>query len=184
MIGREPGVRVTKPWDPMLWRWGAQFLTHCTPAAHARNTEKLQRLSRMSRDLTERIETDLGLTGTLRHEGGLYLFSDAGQFADHSASVAADGQIRALTTDALVAREPALTDMSDRLVGGLFSPLDSVGDCHLFTRKMANILAEKFGVEFLFETAVTGFDPSGRRIAAAFPIAAPSRPKRCCCLPA
>ena len=34
VLGCEPGVRVTRLFDPALWRWGAEFLGHCSKGAH------------------------------------------------------------------------------------------------------------------------------------------------------
>ncbi|MER9896521.1 FAD-dependent oxidoreductase, partial [Mesorhizobium sp. M0119] len=45
IAGRDPSVKVSRPLDPALWRWGIEFLANCTPHAHHRNTETLQRLS-------------------------------------------------------------------------------------------------------------------------------------------
>lgn len=64
----------------------------------------------------------------------------------------------ALDRAALIEREPALADMSDRLADGLFSPTDSVGDCRLFTKNVADVLASEHGVKFLFGTRVTGLE--------------------------
>ncbi|SFN92813.1 D-amino-acid dehydrogenase [Thioclava dalianensis] len=169
LLRREPGIRVTRPTDPALWAWGAQFLRNCTASAHATNTSKLQRLSRMSRNLTQKIEADLGLTGSLRHEGGLYLFQNLAQFRAHAATLAqggarADDQMEVLDSDALIQRDPALATMPEHLAGGIYSPVDSVGNCHSFTKAVSEVIARKFDVALHFGTHVTGFETDGRTI--------------------
>jgi D-amino-acid dehydrogenase len=166
---REPGVRVTKYADPALWSWGARFLCHCTASAHARNTDKLQRLSRMSREVTQDLAIRLGLDDLVRHEGGLYLFQNEDQFREHAASVrggSADphGGMVVLDRAALIEREPALALVADKLTGGIYSPVDSVGDCHQFTCQVAEVLARDHAVTFRFDTRVTGFTRHGGTI--------------------
>ncbi|WP_145927882.1 FAD-dependent oxidoreductase, partial [Bradyrhizobium neotropicale] len=135
--GRDPSVKVTRLTDPTLWRWGVEFLLNCSPSAHRRNTDKLQRLSRYSRDLAAAAEVEMNLPAEIRHQGGLYLFQDKAQFSTYVASIEdhGDGSVEVLGRDALIAREPGLSGMSGRLVGGLFSATDSVGDCRLFTQR-------------------------------------------------
>ncbi|MDO6460950.1 FAD-dependent oxidoreductase [Granulosicoccaceae sp. 1_MG-2023] len=169
--GREPGLCISKLSDPALWRWGLHFLTQCTPAAHRANSAKLQRLARYSRELMRGIDAEPGLQETMRHEGGLYLFRDEAQFADHTkalgaAADSAQPQISVLDNSALLAREPALRNMPGKLAGGLFSTADSVGDCYGFCTAMAAYLQTNPDVNFLFGRAIDGFDRSGGRVSA------------------
>lgn len=162
VVGIEPGVQVTQLIDPTLWRWGAQFLSHCSNKAHLINTKKLQNLAMMSRDTTKVVEAELELAGLLRHEGGLYLFQNTDQFQNYVASLALQtevvkNQMHVLDHDALIRLEPSLANIANKLAGGVFSPLDSVGDCHLFTQKVAEVLVQKFDVELRFENVVNGF---------------------------
>ncbi len=165
LVGREPSVKVTRPFDPALWRWGVEFLRHCTPAANARNTSAEQRLSRFSRDRLAAAEAEMGLPVDTWHEGALYLFQDAAQFARYRAKLPEGGEITALSREELVAREPSLAAMGERLAGGLLSRIDSVGDCALFTRRTAAWLGGA-GVATRFETRVTGFASALGRITA------------------
>jgi D-amino-acid dehydrogenase len=159
LIGREPSVRVTKFWDPELWRWGIEFLRNCTSSAHHSNSQKLQKLSLFSSDLFKHIESDMGLIKETRHEGGLYLFRDADQFNAHVASLTDHGDLKIQVLDRaeLLAREPALADMEDHYLGGFFSQVDAVGDCHQFANRTHDYLLQTGQVDFLFNTAVTGF---------------------------
>ena len=169
LVGREPGVRVSTLTDPALWRWGLQFLRHCTAAQHTRNTTKLQRLARMSRELSKEIENDLGLQGLMRHDGGLYLFGQAEQFSAHAASLHAESDpsreaVMALQGQALLDREPALSHFPSRPAGGLFSPFDSVGDCHRFTVEAAHVLMQRWDVSFKFNQSVERIDHAADRV--------------------
>ncbi|MDF2140903.1 FAD-dependent oxidoreductase [Paenirhodobacter sp. CAU 1674] len=165
LLGRAPGIRVTRLMDPALWRWGVEFLRHCTTAANKVNTDKERRLSRYSRDMLQAAEAEMGLPAATWHAGALYLFQDAAQFRNYAAKVGAGAEITALSRDDLIAREPGLAAMRDRLAGGLLSRIDSVGDCHLFTGRTAAWAAEN-GVEFRYDTDVTGFARANGRITA------------------
>jgi D-amino-acid dehydrogenase len=157
LAGRDPSVRITQLWDPALWRWGLDFLRNCSPAAYRTNTAKLQRLSRFSRDLLATVEAEMNLPAETRHEGGLYLFQNAAQFDAYCASLDRhQDPVELLDRDELVKREQGLQRMAERLVGGLFSGTDSVGNCRLFTVRCRDYLAAAGQVEFMFDTAVTG----------------------------
>ncbi len=170
-LGRQSGVRVSRRFDPQLWRWGLGFISQCTTKRHLENTAKLQVLARYSRELSKTIEADLGLNQQLRHEGGLYVFRDTAQFGSYQASLAAYGgdglgELETLTADALVAKEPALKSLANELVGGLYSSVDSVGDCHDFALRVSQALQEKAAVVFHFDVEVTGFSEQSGRITA------------------
>jgi D-amino-acid dehydrogenase len=160
MMGREPSVRVTKFWDPELWRWGLEFIRNCTSSAHHSNSNKLQQLSLFSSELFKDIKADMGLPNAIRHEGGLYVFREADQFIADVASMADHGdvEVKVLDRAGLIECEPALAHLQDSYVGGFLSQVDAVGDCHLFTNLTHDYLVQTGQVEFLFDTTVTGFN--------------------------
>ena len=166
LLGREPSVRITRLWDPALWRWGIDFLRHCTPSAHRANTAKLMRLSRYSCDQLASFETDMGLPKETRQEGGLYLFQKTAQFQAHVSSLEDQdhGAQQVLDCDGLIAHEPGLASMAEMFVGGVLSPADAVGDCRLFTVRTHDYLAQTGRVTFMFNTTVTGFQRREARI--------------------
>ncbi|TXR50376.1 FAD-dependent oxidoreductase [Phyllobacterium endophyticum] len=65
--GSEPSVKISRFLVPALWHWGTEFLAHYPPNDEHRNTDKVQRLSRFSRDLIAAAETDMGLPKEARH---------------------------------------------------------------------------------------------------------------------
>ncbi|WP_295536377.1 FAD-dependent oxidoreductase [uncultured Thioclava sp.] len=160
MAGREPGVRVTRLGDPALWRWGLAFLRNCTRARHDANTDRLARLSAFSRETLRAVAQDLGLEDLLRHDGGLYLYSDAEDLARAAGAHGANSAqpMDALDRAALFDREGALALAQDRFAGALFSKRDSVGDCHVFTKGAAQDLATRGSVTFRYDSEVSGFD--------------------------
>tara|TARA_R110000751_G_scaffold4347_5_gene21264 strand:- start:3190 stop:4026 length:837 start_codon:yes stop_codon:yes gene_type:complete len=167
LAGRDPSLRVTRPMDPALWGWGLAFLHECTPRAHRANTARLQKLSRLGRSLLPAAEAEMALPPETRREGGLYLFQDRARFDRHAASLRGDdSDAEVLDRAALLAREPALARLSERLVGGLYSPADAVGDCRLFVERTCGHLRRTNRVALRFDRRVTGFRRAGRRIEA------------------
>ena len=107
----------------------------------------------------------MGLPVNTWHDGALYLFQDKAQFRSYAAKVSSGHEIEVLDRAALIALEPSLAAMGERLAGGLRSHIDSVGDCHLFTGRTGEWLNRE-GIEFRYETTVTGFKHKTGRIAA------------------
>jgi D-amino-acid dehydrogenase len=68
-----------------------------------------------------------------------------------------------LDRDGLARIEPALAGARDRLTGGLRLPNDETGDCHLFTRGLAEI-ARGLGVDFRFGQTIAALETDGGRI--------------------
>ena len=61
---------------------------------------------------------------------------------------------RVVSTDEVIAIEPALAPHRNTIVGGDFTPEDESGDVHLFTVALAERCA-RAGVEFRYSTRVT-----------------------------
>lgn len=164
LLGRAPALRVSKPFDPALWRWGLRFLAECTPRAALRNTDKLQRLSAYSISLLRDAAAQMGLAHEVEARGALYLFGQAEALSHHAARLP---EATVLDRDALIARDPALSTLAQSLAGGLLSPADAVGDCRRFTVRTADWLAEQ-GVGLRFGAQVSGFERADGRVSALY----------------
>ena len=60
--------------------------------------------------------------------------------------------------------EPALKRVADKIVGGLHFPDDESGDCHTFTKALAQ-MAEKAGARFQMQTTINRLEASSNGIA-------------------
>lgn len=157
LIGRAPGIRLTNLCDPALWTWGISFLRNCTPAAHRKNSAELRRLSMYSRNLLAQTEQEMDLPKDTQHNGGLYLFQDSEQFDNFSEEFEGDENFEILTPDGVVQKDPFFADIAQSLAGAIFSRIDSVGDCRLFTQRTSEYLRNKRNVQFRLNETVTGF---------------------------
>ena len=149
-------MRITKPLDLALWRWGREFMSY----ANARDYERLTRAKlSFARFCQTELEATLDATGvdcSFQHEGLLYVCrSEASLIAARARAtlVAAHGyDTRMLSRDEALALEPSLSNST--IVGATYAASDAQGDSRAFTRALAMWLAER-GVEFVWNEAVT-----------------------------
>ena len=129
---------------PSLWLWGLRFLRHSTPAHYRAATLANYRLAMDSLRQTQALRQRLGLNYQASQSGAIKLFRDDAAMA---AGVAAMGPLQALglaleslDSDALIAREPALAPIANKIAVALYFPADEVGDAYLFCQALARAL--------------------------------------------
>jgi D-amino-acid dehydrogenase len=76
---------------------------------------------------------------------------------------AGDLPFRVLDRAAALALEPALAEGGDGICGGILFPADESGDCHLFTRRLAEDF-ERAGGTLRLGSAIEGIEAEGDRI--------------------
>lgn len=139
------------------WVWLARMLAECDANRYAVNKERMVRLAEYSRDCLRawRLAEDWRYEG--RSLGTLQIFRTAAQWraAAKDTAVLDRCQVpyRMMRPEDCIEQEPALASRRDLLTGGLYLPGDETGDCHLFTRHLAQE-AEALGVQFLWDTHV------------------------------
>jgi len=148
-------------------RWMAAMLRNCSPERYAVNKERMMRVAEYSRGCLQQLRADTGLAYEHRTGGTLQLFRTQAQLDAVQRDIAVLEECgvpyELLDRDALARIEPALAGARDRLTGGLRLPNDETGDCHLFTRGLADI-ARGLGVDFRFGQAIDGLETDGGRI--------------------
>ncbi|WP_229722653.1 D-amino acid dehydrogenase [Xylophilus rhododendri] len=150
-------------------RWIAQMLRNCTAGRYAINKARMMRLAEYSRDCLRELRADTGIAYEQRTGGTLQLFRSQQQMdavgRDVEVLKACGVDYEVLGPDQLARVEPALASRGQPLAGGLRLPGDETGDCHLFTKALAE-LARKAGVQFRFGQDVTGIETTGDRVSA------------------
>ncbi len=143
------------------YSWMAEFVANI-PHYRA-NTIETTRLAIQGRkfmfDMAERENIDFDL----EKRGILHVYQDKAEF-DHASDVnklLIEGGLdrHAVTPDEIKAIEPAL---QGTFHGGFFTPSDSTGDIHKFTRGLADACVRR-GVKFILDADVTKLDASGSR---------------------
>jgi D-amino-acid dehydrogenase len=154
--------------DPAMLRWVFAMLRNCTAGRYALNKSRMVRLAEYSRDELVALRTRLGIDYDHRSQGTLQLFRTQKQFDDSASDIAVlkdyGVAYELLERNGCVGAEPGLAATRDRFVGGLRLPGDETGDCHLFTRALADRLPA-MGVEILYDTAIEALETEGGRIA-------------------
>ena len=149
------------------WRWMAAMLANCSASRYAVNKARMMRLSEYSRDCLRAWRAETGIAYDERSGGTLQLFRSQAQLdaAARDVAVLQDCGVPFELLDAAgVARvEPALAQASAPIAGGLRLPNDETGDCHLFTRQLAE-RARGLGVQLRTGCSVKALMHEGRRI--------------------
>ncbi len=154
--------------DPAMWAWALKFLRECPADRASANTANKVRLCLYSQSLfddvvrTEQIDFD-------RYSGGaLFLYRDAGHLERGIAAMSVltnNGvKLEALPPSRIVEIEPALSDEADKLAGAIYCPTDESGDCHKFTRALADRLSSMANVAFHYETNIKSIVSDGQRV--------------------
>lgn len=160
-------VQFRPGFDLFQYRWLLQFMAACTPDRARRTIDYLGALADRSKAVLHQsaalraMAFDWTQTGKLVVYSSETSFAAARRYAEQQAQSGTDK--RAVSTEECLALEPALASISDRLVGGLFSPGDEAGDACKFAAGMARLLPDD---ALLLDTDVTGLVREGRSIKA------------------
>jgi D-amino-acid dehydrogenase len=167
LVSAASPVRYLPSADPAEWVWLLRFLADCNDAKAADSTAKLLALSALSRTRLHALMDATGIAFHHARNGKLVIQSDA------ESQRAAEAQMRlqaamgcrqtALTAAECISLEPGLEAVQDRLVGGIHTPDEEVGDCHALCVGLHQVLAAS-GAEFLFGTQAA-LAMEGRRLA-------------------
>lgn len=140
------------------WIWCLAFLRECLPGRLPRNIRALVNMASYSRSVLQAMRSELGIRYDHLEKGIINFYRDAAEFdasqkaADLMREFGVDRRI--LSTEELVALEPALAPQSHRIVGGDYTASDESGDVYQFTTALAEKAAAA-GVEFRFSTQIT-----------------------------
>ena len=147
---------------PHLGRWGIEFLRNWSPENYERNTVKNLKLAAHSLEVLRSLRQETGIEYGGAAHGSLRVFRDPAALERALAWVeklpAASGvTFRRLTSDEIVAMEPALAPIGGGLAGGIHYPADEIGNAYKFCVGLAEH-ARRSGVEFRFRTPVSAIE--------------------------
>ncbi|GJH13540.1 D-amino acid dehydrogenase [Caballeronia novacaledonica] len=145
------------------YSWMGEFLRQI-PNYRA-NTAETVRLAIAAREHLFRIARDEKIDFDLERRGILHFYASRKEF-DAASKVneiltGAGLDRHAVTPEEIASIEPTLRGA---FRGGFFTPSDSTGDIHKFTRGLADACARR-GVEFRYDTSVTSIDEQAGRLA-------------------
>ncbi len=153
MQGESP-LRLRLRLDPAQWRWLLAFTLACRRSVNRRNAAQLLELALHSQAVLAqwREEQSLG-DFAWRRNGKLVAFRSERAFAQSREQLMDPASQQVLATAELRALEPALEGAP--FVGGVFTPDEEVGDCHLFCQRLAALLHASGACRFLLGRPVT-----------------------------
>ena len=169
LLRADSPLRFYPKFDLDQWRWCINFVRACNRPQAEISTVHLLRLAYYSRDLIHDIVANEPITFDYRRNGKLVIFSDTASFDGAKRTLdfqrAFGSEQNALDGDECLALEPALEHIKKRVVGGIHTPSEDAGDCHVFCVAMESLLRKR-GVKFLTSTSVDKFDcnATGTRI--------------------
>ena len=136
-------MRITKYFDPALWRWGGGFLSYANQRDYERLTKAKLSFAKFCQSELEETLAQTGVDCGYKRDGLLYVCrSDVtmNSARARAALVAQHGyEVRVLSRDDVLALEPSL--LSSTVVGGTLAVTDAQGDSREFTRALAAWLA-------------------------------------------
>lgn len=145
LLRADSPVRYVPSADPGQWAWIVKFLAACNAGTRAVNTARLIALAAHSRDRLHRLMRETAIDFHHARNGKLVIQSTAESQAEAEAQMrlqAAMGcEQHALTAAECVALEPGLESVAHRLVGGIHTPGEEVGDCRMLCEGLHRLLA-------------------------------------------
>ena len=170
MVQRHAPLSIRPDGSAFQWQWMVAMLRQCTAARYQQNKGRMVALAEYSRDQLRALRQTLHLPYEGRSGGTLQVFRTEAQLnaAQRDMAVLRDSGVpfELLGPDDLARVEPALAHAQARLVGGLRLPGDETGDCHLFTRALAEH-ARGLGVTFRLNTELLRWQLNGATVVGA-----------------
>lgn len=167
LFARNQALRFTPSLDPRLWTWSLKFLAQCTKSRSEYNTIRKHRLAAYSQAVLKETLAEAPIAYDRIDRGILYFYRQASRLETgiaHMQILADDGQkIEVLDRAGVLALEPSLAAVGDRIAGGIYCPTDETGSCAAFTREMAK-LCRGSGAEFRLGERIEAIETSGDEV--------------------
>lgn len=140
-----------------FWRFASEFRKNSSKEFSQENSQKLFALTSYSREVLKEIIAEENLTSFNYKKSGILHFYRSSKNLENAAKEAEDFnsigcKAQILNSLECLEKEPTLIKLFDekKLAGGLFYEEDASGDSAAFTRTLAKICQEKYGVIFEF----------------------------------
>lgn len=168
--GEATAIRVKPSVNPAFLAWGAQFLRECTPARARANTVVKLGLAKYSQHEMYRLADEESLEYQVVKNGAIYLYRDQRDLEiglQKMQLVESQGrEIRRLSPAEIVEIDPAFERTAEVVAGAIYGVEDGSGNSEMFTRELARVAAEKYGVGYVHGITAERFVAQGRRVTA------------------
>lgn len=140
-----------------FYRWSIALLHNCSEKNYLVNKSRMLRLANYSRQCLTDLRLSQALNYEGRQQGTLQVFRHHSQIdaihKDMALLDASDIAFKLLNTEECLQAEPALAQVSNKIVGGLQLPDDETGDCQQFCQQLTQ-RAKQAGVVFKFNVDI------------------------------
>jgi len=154
--------------DLRQWSWSWAFLRACSRQQSEITTQRLLTLSLYSRRLIREIVREESLEFDYQQNGKLVLYSTAASMQgairqlEYQKDFGCDQE--ALDVTGCCDIEPTIGQIRERIVGGIFTPSEDVGDCYRFCLELKRVLSKSPQFQMAAMTNVLGFRALDRRV--------------------
>lgn len=163
----DQAIRFRPSLDPRLWTWSWKFLMQCTAARAAANTARKYRLASYSQTILHETLAALDIDYDRVDRGILYFYRTPERFEAGIAHMKImedlGHRIEVLDRAGVLALEPALASVGDKIAGGVYCPTDESGSCTRFTAALAAHVAANGG-EIRTGEAVAAIETAGDEV--------------------
>lgn len=150
-----------KEFDLNTIGWMLKMLGQCSERAFDVNKERMLRVARYSAQCFRELNAELTLDYDVRMKGTLEVFRSQKEMDAAAGDVAVLERCNVphemVDVEACIKQEPALANVKEKIVGGLYLPGDGTGDCHKFTNALAEE-CRKLGVTFMMNTEIQSIE--------------------------
>jgi len=150
---------------PSMWRWGLDFVRHCTIERYRQALAVNLRLARHTLAVMKDLRAETGVDYDYAQRGTLKIYTRQEALDKNAAESALQAPLGLVYEIANAARcvalEPALAPIRNTLVGGIYAPVDEQGDCWKFTQGLRRYCEHSLGVKFHFDTQIHRIVRSG-----------------------
>lgn len=161
MFTKDAPLLIRPRLDWAQWRWMARFLWHTIRGDYRQNTQRTIKLGLMARILYREICQEENINFDKTDCGILHIYKDAGYLAAAESvqrlyqSAGCDWY---MLTPGQINNLDATTNGMSGIIGGAWTPTDSVGDIHKFCCEMEQVLINRYQVKFCYEDQIHSVD--------------------------
>lgn len=167
LVMKNQSIRFKPSLSPEMWLWSLKFLMQCTAARSAHNTERKYRLAAYSQSILHETLRDLDIAFDNVDRGILYFYRTQERLEsgiEHMQILGRLGQkLEILDRAGVLALDPSLSAMGDKVAGGIYCPSDETGDCNKFATSLAAHCAAN-GAEIRTNETIEALEAEGDKI--------------------
>lgn len=139
--------------DINQWRWCYSFLKSCTHSKVRQTMGEMLDLSLRSRTLMDALLEEHPIDFRLKKTGKLVIYRSSADLSAARPGVEFQKSLgceqRILSAAECLMLEPALGGVANVIKGGIYTPTESTGDCHVFSERLHELLVSMPNVTLL-----------------------------------